>query len=242
MRPFETLERVTIPDGGELTLHRRDRDFFINLDGEELMSSRAPRSESALAELGCGHLASSERPRVLIGGLGLGFTLRAALEVLPRKAAVTVAEIFPSVVDWHRRHLAALSGRALGDRRVRVEAEDVWTLLGDREPLTYDAILLDVDNGPAVWCLRGNGRLYQRQGLLRLQRALRPAGVLAVWSANADARFLDRLRRAGFATSAETVRSMGAKGRRHTIFVARASKLRSRRRAADGVAPRGRRR
>ena len=219
MRPFETLAGVTTPDGRRLTLHHRDGDYFIHLDGDELMASRAPRSEAALAELGCGHLAAAEGSRTLIGGLGLGYTLRAALRVLPRRAEVVVAEIFPAVVAWNRTHLTDLHARALEDPRVRVHEGDVRTLLasGGR----FDAILLDVDNGPAAWCLESNGRLYDRAGLARIRQALAPGGVLAVWSAERDLAFLKQLDKSGFDARAEIVRSRGDRGSKHTIFVAR---------------------
>jgi len=149
MKPFQTLERVDTPDGHRLTLHQRDGDFFIDLDGEELMSSRVHESEGALAELACRDLKSRKRPHVLIGGLGLGFTLRAALAVLPKKSIVTVAEIFPAVVEWNRRYLTKPSS-PLEDPRVRLCEQDVATMLGDNFPDRYDAIRLDVDNGPST--------------------------------------------------------------------------------------------
>jgi spermidine synthase len=220
MRPFHTLASVTTPDGRRLTLHRRETDFFIHLDGEELMSSRAYGSEAALAELACRDLAQVRRPRVLIGGLGLGYTLRAALQVLPGTAEVIVAEVFPCVVDWNRRYLADLGG-PLEDPRVRVVERDVVDLLGDTRQTPYQVILLDVDNGPAAWCQDSNRRLYDRRGLERIRRSLAPGGVLAVWSAQADPVFVKRLRQCGFAARAETARASGRKGSRHTIFLAR---------------------
>ena len=130
MRPFETLDRVTTPEGRELSLHHHDGHYFIHLDGEELMSTWVHGSESALAEMTCRDLAGTHRPRILIGGLGLGFTLRAALEVLPRNAEVVVAELFPQVVEWHRTHLVSL-GRPMEDRRARIHDGDVVGLLRD---------------------------------------------------------------------------------------------------------------
>ncbi len=224
MRPFETLASVTTPDGRRLTLHRRDGDFFINLDGDELMSSRAHGSETALAELTCRDLPNVRCPRVLIGGLGLGFTLRAALETLPRTAEVIVAELFPCVVEWHRRYLADL-GKPLEDPRVRVIERDVVDLLGDSSPAPYQVILLDVDNGPSAWCQDSNRRLYDRRGLARIRRSLAPGGVLAVWSAQPDPTFVKRLQQCGFGARTETVRARGRKGSRHTIFLARVPPL-----------------
>ncbi len=220
MRPFETLANVTTPDGRRLTLHRHDRDFFIQLDGNELMSSRAHGSEVALAKLACRELPDAKRHRILIGGLGLGYTLRAALDVLPKRAEVVLAEIFPCVVAWNRLHLADL-GRPLEDPRVRVHEQDVRALLGDSCGHPYHAILLDVDNGPSAWCLEANHRLYDRDGLARIKRSLTPGGVLAVWSTHRDPAFVKRLRQCGFTVRTETVRARGRKGSRHTIFLAR---------------------
>lgn len=230
MRPFEILASTRTPDGDVLTLHRRDGDFFLYLEGEELMSTRAPGTEVALAEIGCEGLPAS-RPRVLIGGLGLGFTLRAALAVLPGRAEVVVAEILPAVVEWHRRHLGEL-GRPVEDERVEVHLGDVAECL-ETGP-GFDAILLDVDNGPSAWCLRDNGQLYGRAGLRRLLASLVPGGRLAVWSAYRSDGFVAALGRAGFSHArAVTVRALaGRKGIRHTVFVGeRPQETRSPRRA-----------
>jgi len=220
VRRFETLATAETPDGEALTLHRRDGDFFLYLEGEELMSTRAPGTEVALAELGCGGLAEVERPRVLIGGLGLGFTLRATLAELPRRAEVVVAEIVPEVVEWHRRHLGEL-GRAVDDPRVTLRAADVAERLAPAAAgHGYHAVLLDVDNGPSAWCLAGNERLYGAPGLGRALAALVPGGRLAVWSAYRSSGFVAALRRAGFAEArAVAVRGHGGKGVRHTVFV-----------------------
>lgn len=217
MKAFETLDRFATPDGRELTFHRRDGDYFVYLDGDELMSSRAPGSERALAELACRGLGA--RPRVLIGGLGLGFTLRAALDALPAGAEVVVAEVFACVIEWNRRYLPGLQGEALTDRRVGVVHADVWDSIRFLGP--WDAILLDVDNGPAAWCLESNGRLYDAPGLLQIREALAPRGVVAFWAAHGDPRFVKLLRRSGFEASAHTARARGARGARHTVFVAR---------------------
>ena len=168
MKAFETLDRFTTPDGQALTFHRRGADFFVYLDGEELMSSRAPGSERALAELACAGLEG--RPRVLIGGLGLGFTLRAALDVLPGRAEVVVAELFAKVIEWNRTWLGDLQAGALTDRRTRIVHADVWELVEREAP--WDAVLLDVDNGPEAWCFEANSRLYDRAGLERIRAAL----------------------------------------------------------------------
>jgi spermidine synthase len=231
MRPFETLETFTTPDGHRLSLHRRGGDFFIDLDGHELMSTRVHGSESALAELACARLPPAGRRRtrrVLIGGLGLGFTLVAALKALPENAEVVVAEVFPCVVEWHRRHLQAL-GVPLDDPRLRVHVGDVGGLLDAGPAGRYDAVLLDTDNGPAATCLAANASLYDDAGIERIRRSLGPGGILAVWSAHPDARFEKRLRRHGFAVATETVRGHRGKGARHVIFLA---KIETRRRSS----------
>lgn len=217
MKAFETLDRFTTPDGQELTFHRRDGDHFVYLDGDELMSSRAPGSERALAELACSKLGV--RPRVLIGGLGLGFTLRAALDVLPAGARVTVAEVFACVIEWNRAYLPHLQGDALNDPRTQILHADVWDAIRERGP--WNAILLDVDNGPDAWCLRSNTRLYREPGLLAIREALAPGGVAAFWSAHKDPRFLKTLARSGFEATSHQARAHGRRGARHTVFLAR---------------------
>lgn len=219
MRPFETLDRVTTPEGRELSLHHHDGHYFIHLDGEELMSTWVHGSESALAEMACEALPPG-RPRILIGGLGLGFTLRSALEVLPRTAEVVVAELFPRVVDWNRTYLTE-RGRPLEDPRVRIHDGNVVDLLRGGPARHYHAILLDVDNGPSEWCLESNGALYNREGLQTLKRSLVPGGTLAVWSAYPDPVFVRNLRKAGFDALSQNVRGRGRKGPRHTIFLGR---------------------
>lgn len=225
MRPFETLGTTVTPDGRTLTLHRRDGDFFLYLDGEELMSSRAPGSEIALAELALAELVRSRKTgprdcRVLIGGLGLGYTLRATLGLVSQGSEVVVAELLPAVVDWNRTELADL-GRPLEDRRVGVEQRDVAEVIAQGRRRKFDVILLDVDNGPSAWCLEENSRLYGRDGIRRVREALSPGGVLGVWSAYRDARFVESLDKAGFAARAVSVRARGDKGARHVVFLGR---------------------
>ena len=222
MKAFETLDRFTTPDGQALTFHRRDRDYFVYLDGEELMSSRAPGSERALAELACAGLEG--RPRVLIGGLGLGFTLRAALDVLPGRAEVVVAELFAKVIEWNRAWLGDLQAGALTDRRTRIVHADVWELVEREAP--WDAVLLDVDNGPEAWCFEANSRLYDRAGLERIRAALAPGGVAAFWAAQTDPRFLKLLAKSGFQARRHPVRAHAGRGARHTVYVARAGQAR----------------
>lgn len=218
MRPFETLQSSITPDGTRLSLHHRDGDYFIHLDGEELMSTRRTGSEAALAALACQGISGRKNPRILIGGLGFGYTLRAALEILPRRAEVVVAEIYPSVVEWNRESLEPMHRRALEDKRVLIRNANVWELLD--ETRAFDAILLDVDNGPSAWCLSSNGRLYDRKGLQKIRASLTLRGVLAVWSAYADDAFVKRLEKSGFSTRVERVRDHHRKGAQNTIFIA----------------------
>jgi spermidine synthase len=219
MKPSELLAETVTPDGMRMTLSEHAGDYTIEVDGRALMSTRAPGSERAMAELAARELEGRERPRLLIGGLGLGFTLEAALESFPSTAAIVVVEYFRTIVDWNRK-FGFGSGEALSDPRVRVEVADVVDHLNaaDRR---YDAILLDVDNGPDAWTMASNDRLYDRRGLERIRRALAPGGLLAVWSAQPSAIFEKRMVVAGFAARSETVRSRGRKGERHTIFIGR---------------------
>jgi len=220
MKPTETLARERTPEGDELVLSRRDGVYRLSIAGEELMTSRAHGSEEAMACLACAALAEEKTPRVLVGGLGFGYTLRAALDRLPRGAEVVVCEVFASLLEWNRGVLADLAGHPLEDRRVRSVRADVQTLLDGRE--RFDAILLDIDNGPRAFTLRSNSRLYGEDGLDRLWRSLKPKGVLAVWSSEPAPEFLNRLRRAGFEAWTERVSARGdAKRRNHTIFLAR---------------------
>jgi spermidine synthase len=220
MRPFETLDSVTTPEGRVLSLHHHDGHYFIHLDGEELMSTWVHGSETALAKLACGEIPSAKGSRILIGGLGLGFTLRAALEALPEDAVVVVAELFPRVVEWNRTRLTD-RGRPLDDPRVQIHAGDVLGLLKQRQPIRYQAILLDVDNGPSEWCVESNRGLYDRHGLELIQESLVPGGILGVWSAYPDPTFVKNLKKSGFQARAQTVRGHGRKGPRHTVFLAR---------------------
>ena len=216
MKIFETLARYTTPSGQELVLHRRDGDFFVNLDGEELMASRAPESERALARMACEGLGrSTPRPRVLIGGLGLGYTLNAALGVLPATAEVVVAEVFACVIEWNRTFLADFQGDALTDSRTQIRHVDVWDEIRLGGP--WNAIMLDVDNGPDAWCLEQNQRLYDRRGLAIIKSALAPGGVAAFWSAQRNDRFLKMLKKSGFDARCRNIKAQGV---RHQVFLA----------------------
>jgi len=215
MKPWIELGRARAPGGGELTLHQRDREFVIRVDGTELMSSRLHGSEERLAEVGCPPGAAA--PRVLVGGLGMGFTLRAALDALPANARVVVAEISDAVVDWNRAALAPLAGAPLSDPRVTVHVGDVGDAMRDER---FDAILLDVDNSPHALTRPGNGALYSERGLAVARRALRPGGRLAVWSAVRAPAFERRLRRGGFAVEVHAAKARGDRGgATHIIYV-----------------------
>jgi spermidine synthase len=218
MLPWLTLETARIPGGGELKLKRRGTEFSIMLGSNELMNSRVSGSERALATLACEKLAKRTGSRVLIGGLGMGFTLRAALEVLPADAAVIAAELVPAVVDWARGPMAEIFAGSLDDPRVVLVCSDVRRLISEADS-AFDAILLDVDNGPDGLTADSNDALYGHAGLGAAKTALKPGGVLAIWSAHPDADFARRLKSAGFAVAEKRVRAHGGGGAKHTIWL-----------------------
>lgn len=222
MTPWILLDSAQVPgNGGELRLYQRGDEFSIKLEGRgELMNSRVHGSEDALAEHTCARLSDCEKPRLLIGGLGMGFTLAEALRHIGRQAQVVVAELVPEVVTWNRGPLGKFAGNPLEDLRVIVHEGDVARII-DAEQQAYDAILLDVDNGPEGLTRKENDRLYDIDGLNAAYAALRANGVLAVWSAGPDQKFLQRLRKTGFEVEEIRVRSRGAKGARHIIWFAR---------------------
>ena len=214
------LGRAHSPDGTELKLIRRDDEYLILASGKPLMSSRMHGSEEVLAAAACRQAQTLNHPHVLIGGLGMGFTLRAALQFLPPQATVVVAELIPAVVEWSRGPLAALAAHPLNDKRVRVEIDDVAATLRSN-PRQFDAILLDVDNGPAAFTIPGNAALYDASGIATALAALKPNGVLAVWSARVDKNFERRLRQTGFAVKAVRASARAkTSGPRHTIYLA----------------------
>ena len=221
MIPWELLGQSRTPEGTEMSLTRRGNEYMILADGKDLMSSRMKGSEEELARLGCDRARTMETPSVLVGGLGLGFTLRATVDVLPREAKVVVAELMTAVVDWNKGALGPLANHPLEDRRVEVALGDVAVLLRS-SPARFDSILLDVDNGPAAFSQASNAGLYDNAGLLTIKAALRPHGVLAVWSAWDDRKFEHRLRHHGFDVETHRVRArLRQGGPRHTIFVGR---------------------
>jgi spermidine synthase len=220
MTPRELIDVAQVPGGEELRLFRRGRDFMIVLGRNELMSSRMSGSEEALAVMTCERLGGRKAPHLLIGGYGMGFTLRAALAALGRDARVTVAELVPEILRWARGPMAELAAGCLDDKRVTLVEDDVAALIEQGEG-AYDAILLDVDNGPDGLSREGNDRLYSAGGLAAAKAALRPGGILAIWSAAPDAAFARRLAKAGFAVEEVGVRARSnGKGPRHVIWFA----------------------
>lgn len=221
MIPWKLLDNAQVPgDSTELRLYERGGEFSIRVNGCELMNSRVHGSEDALAEFACARIASTPSSRVLIGGLGMGYTTAAALHRLDAGSRVVVAELVPEVVAWNRSFLAELAGHPLKDPRVTVREADVALILRE-ESRAYDAILLDVDNGPAGLTRKGNDWLYSRAGITAAFAALLPSGVLAVWSASPDRAFARRLCRAGFDVDEFPVRARGAGGgSRHTLWLA----------------------
>jgi spermidine synthase len=219
MKVRELLATAQVPGGDELRLFRRDSDFMIVLDRNELMNSRMSGSEEALAEMTLARL-TAKAPRLLIGGYGMGFTLRAALRMAGPDAVAVVAELVPKIIEWARGPMAELAAGCLDDPRVVLFEGDVAAAIGGARE-DYDAILLDVDNGPDGLTRRGNDRLYTMTGLAAAKRALRHGGVLAVWSAAGDERFARRLRDAGFLVEEVAVRArQNGKGPRHVIWFA----------------------
>jgi spermidine synthase len=216
MKPTTELARARAEGGGELVLYEHDGVYTIRVNGQELMSSRAHGSEETMADLA---VAPTAR-RVLVGGLGLGFTARAVLRRAPN-AKLTIAELVPAVVEWNRAHFGHLAGRPLEDPRTTVVVEDVGRVLRTARQ-RFDAILLDVDNGPVAFTRKANQGLYGETGLATAKAALARGGALAVWSADPDEAFLRRLRKAGFAAESHDipVRAVGG-GPTHTIFVGR---------------------
>ena len=220
MKPRELLGMANVPGGEPLRLFRRGDDFMIALDRNELMNSRMSGSEEALAAMTCERLGFQSAPHLLIGGYGMGFTLRAALALLLPYGRVTVAELVPEIIDWARGPMATLAAGCLDDPRVSLDMRDVAAVIGEARA-RYDAILLDVDNGPDGLVRAANDRIYSREGLAAAKAALVPGGILAVWSAGTDAAFARRLVDAGFIVDEGTVRARAnGKGPRHVIWFA----------------------
>lgn len=220
MIPWKEIDRAKVPGNeGEVILLARDQEFSIRTAGTELMNSRIHGSEESLAELACSCLDPNANWQILIGGLGMGYTLAAALEHASFDTQILVAELIPAVVKWNQEHLGHLAGRPLADPRVRVIEEDVVKTIG-KKTSAWDAILLDVDNGPAGLTQKANDGLYGNLGLKASFDALRPGGILAVWSSAVDEAFTRRLTLAGFKTKIVSVRARkSGKGSKHTIWL-----------------------
>lgn len=221
MIPWEEIERAEVPGGEEeVILLRRGKEFSIRVAAAELMNSRIHGSEDALAELTCSRISRKRGRRILIGGLGMGYTLAAALQHSEDDSLITVAELIPAVIRWNREHLGHLAGNPLADGRVFVRQEDVAKII-TREKSIWDAIILDVDNGPDGLTRKVNDRLYGLSGLQEAFLALRTGGVLSIWSSGTDEQFTSRLKQCRFQTEIVTVRARKpGKGARHTIWLA----------------------
>lgn len=220
--PWKIIDTVCTEDEGELQLRQRGtKDFLITIGTQVLMNSCAHRSEVALGQLACAHLRQHPAPRVLVGGLGMGFTLKSVLDQLPAAATVVVAELNPVVLQWCRGPLAILTDSAVADPRVSIEIGDVAALI-KRSAVTgegtgFDAIVLDLYRGPHFYADAENDPLYGKKAILAVRQALRPGGVFAVWGENYDERFAQRLQRGGFTVN---VQRPGRGGLRHAVFVA----------------------
>ena len=222
MDPWKTIASTAVPGSDtELTLSQRDDDFAIRIVGVpgDLMNSRMHHSEEVLAELACNRLSTIENARILVGGLGMGFTLAAVLRSVPMSAEVVVVELVPAVVEWNRGLLGQCAGRPIDDDRTRVQLGDVADILKN-QPEKFDAILLDIDNGPEAMTSSDNEWLYSTGGLKNIYECLRPEGIVAIWSARVNQPFTKRLKKTGFKVQLHTVRARPGKGSRHTIFVA----------------------
>lgn len=219
MIPWEALGTAAVPGGGELRLMRRGSEYSIMIGGTELMNSRLSGSEEALATVAAERLGLRPDAHVLIGGLGMGFTLRAALASFAPQARITVAELVPGVVEWAKGPMADVFGPTLSDPRVAIAVEDVAETIG-RASASYDAILLDVDNGPGGLTRSGNDGLYGPAGLALSLRALKPGGVLGIWSQDPDAAFTVRLSRGGFEVEEMRVKAGRGRGTKHVLWFA----------------------
>jgi len=223
MKAYVKLAETTTPEGEPLELYQHDQDFFISSKGERLMTSVAYGSEEELARMACQPFRAAKQPKVLIGGLGMGFTLRAALESMPqKKATIVVAEIVPEVVDWNKTFMDPLHPGLLEDDRIALKVKPVQEVIREAEG-DYHAIMLDVDNGPSAFTGEDNEAIYTQKGLELAKAALKTGGLLAVWSAYPDRNFTKRLRKAGFDVSVVEVPAAhkGRKRRLHTIWLAK---------------------
>jgi spermidine synthase len=218
MKRWNLVDQDTTPDGKAITLHEHDGRYTIRVDGHDLMSTRQHHSEERIAELACAPLATRKKARVLIGGLGFGYTLRAALRTVGPDAKVVVAELLPAVVKWNKDPALGLAADTLADPRVELLISDVGRII-DRSMGGFDAIVLDVDNSPDALTADGNDRLYRENGLVRALAALRPHGCAAYWSAVQDPAFAKLMSRAGFRVDIQKARAHETSGPFHTLFL-----------------------
>jgi spermidine synthase len=220
MKPHIKLAEALSPDGKRLTLHAHDGHYSLRVDSKELMHSAATASELQLGQLAASRISGAGESQVLIGGLGLGFTLRSVLAVASPQTKVCVAELIPEIITWNRTHLAGLNGALLDDPRVTMLTENICSVLG-RSQSVYDAILLDIDNGPTAMVQSGNARLYDKRGIQRIAAALKPGGRAAIWSARPDEAFAYRLKQAGFTVEVVAAKLYAtAKHNSYTIYIA----------------------
>jgi spermidine synthase len=220
MKPRVKIATTRTPDGGEMVLYQHDHDFSIHINGHDLMHSRRHESELELARLGCAHLTTHRDPSILIGGLGMGFTLRQTLDLLNSRASVVVGELLHDVVQWNRKFLGVLTDHPLEDKRVTIETGDIIELIS-RTKNSFHAILLDIDNGPGAITDSGNNRLYNFQGMTTCRRALRPQGCLAVWSAEPSKKFEQLLVKCSFHVRRFRVPAFkGSISQSHFVYVA----------------------
>lgn len=220
MKKWTLVDKTLAPDGKTIALYEHDCTYAIRVDGAELMSTRQHGSEERIAELACAHVRGKRRARVLIGGLGFGFTLKAALSAVAADATVVMAEIRAAVIAWNSNPAYHLAADAMADPRVIVRQQDVAEVIREARGV-FDSIILDVDNGPAALSAVGNDRLYDSAGLRMARSALRPAGCVAFWSAAPDQAFERRMIHAGFTVEVERCRAHANSGARHTIFLGR---------------------
>jgi spermidine synthase len=219
-KPFQILAQVRSPDGSIIALQEHDGEYYIKHNGRQLMSTIATVSELLLSDLGCRQIKATPKPRVLIGGMGLGFTLKRVLEMAPTDAVVHVSELLPEIVQWNRELLGNVNGKLLEDPRVVVLVKDVFEVMQNAVHDRYDAILLDVDHTPSSWVQKNNRRLYERSGFGAVKRALKPGGLVAYWSATHEPEFVHRMRAAGFYTQIyEAKAHTTAKRAVHRIYV-----------------------
>ena len=224
MKPIVKIATARTPEGGEMVLYQHDRDFSIKINGQDLMHSRQHESELELARLGCEHLAGRRAPSILIGGLGMGYTLRQALDMLSPHAQVVVSELLDAVVEWNREFFGELNGQPLGDKRVDLKTGDIVELIS-RSKDRFDAILLDLDNSPSAMTVSSNRRLYGREGIRACRSALREQGCLAVWSAEPSKKFEQLLMSCSFHVHRFRVPACkGSKSQSRFVWVASESK------------------